>query len=197
MFGLFASPDSKMRESAKNWLEVADKVWHFRRDVIPASDGAALREQTELVRRQVKEKADTETLKPSIENLEGTLRKTGGAIYPKSALVDNIEFLLVAAIVIIGVRTFFVQPFKIPTNSMWPTYNGMTAEIFPTRADEPSAPAVAARAVVFGAWPHRLDAPVDGEVLIPVGGAERRFLAYGKLVPGTTWLVIPTTLREY
>ena len=58
------------------------------------------------------------------------LRRTGGAIYPKSSLVENVEFFLVAAIVILGIRTYFLQPFKIPTNSMWPTYNGMTPEAF-------------------------------------------------------------------
>ena len=49
------------------------------------------------------------------------MRRTGGAIYPKTALIENVEFFLVAAIVILGIRTYFVQPFKIPTNSMWPT----------------------------------------------------------------------------
>jgi signal peptidase I len=43
--------------------------------------------------------------------------------------------VVMAAIVAGGIRSFFLQPFKIPTNSMWPTYNGMTAVV---RA--PSAP---------------------------------------------------------
>ncbi|MDB6169208.1 MAG: signal peptidase [Verrucomicrobia bacterium] len=198
MFGLFASADSKMRESATNWLEVADKVWHFRRDVLSAKDAAELRQETEQLRQEVKAKAGAAALKENIESLEGVLRRTGGAIYPKSALVENVEFLLVAALVIIGVRTFFVQPFKIPTNSMWPTYNGMTPEIFSKPADEPGPLAVAARAVAFGAWPHRLDAPVDGEVLIPFyGGPENRAYVHSHNVPGHTWLVLPTTLREY
>ena len=102
-----------------------------------------------------------------------------------------------AAIVILGIRTYFVQPFKIPTNSMWPTYNGMTPEVFAQPADEPSAPAVAARAVLFGAWPHRLDAPGDGEVLVPVGGGQSRGAVHARIVPGRSWLVIPTDLREY
>jgi signal peptidase I len=79
---------------------------------------------------------------------------------------------------------------------MWPTYNGMTPQVFRSPAAEPNPVAVAARAVVFGAWPHRLDAPVDGEILIPVGG-ERRSLVHCKTVPGRTWLVLPTQLRMY
>ncbi|GBL24108.1 hypothetical protein EMGBS6_08930 [Opitutia bacterium] len=43
--------------------------------------------------------------------------------------------VVMAAIVAGSIRSFFLQPFKIPTNSMWPTYNGMTAEV--RAADEP------------------------------------------------------------
>jgi signal peptidase I len=91
-----------------------------------------------------------------------------------------------------------VQPFKIPTNSMWPTSNGMTSQVYKSTADEPNAAAIAARGVFFGAWPHRLDAPAAGEILIPIGGGfQRRGAAYSRIVPGKSWLVIPTQVREY
>jgi signal peptidase I len=125
------------------------------------------------------------------------LRRTGGAIYPKTALVENVEFFLVAALVILGVRTYFVQPFKIPTNSMWPTYNGMTPRVYEERSEEPGPLGVAARLVAFGAWPHRLDAPADGEILVPVGGIEARGVVHCKVVPGRSWLVLPAQVREY
>lgn len=198
MFGWFSSQDSKMRENAANWLEVADKVWHFRRDLLTAKEGAELQSKTNALRQEYKAKSDANKLKLAIEALEDVLRRTGGAIYPKSALVENIEFLLVAAIVIIGVRTFFIQPFKIPTNSMWPTFNGMTPEVYATKADEPGLLAMAGRGVFYGAWPHRLDAPTDGEVLIPVSQRQQGVLSVdNRLVPGRTWLVIPTQVREY
>ncbi len=189
--------EDKMRENAANWLEVAERVYHFRRDVLAASLVAELQGHIAGLRGLLKARAGAEKLRLEIEALEEVLRRTGGAIYPKSALVENVEFFLVAAIVILGIRTYFVQPFKIPTNSMWPTYNGMTPEVFLKQADEPSKAAVAARAVLFGAWPHRLDAPADGEVLIPVGGAQSRGNVHSRIVPGRTWGVIPTDLREY
>jgi signal peptidase I len=43
--------------------------------------------------------------------------------YP--AFRENIEVLLVAVIVAMAVRTFFIQPFKIPTGSMQPTLYGI------------------------------------------------------------------------
>ncbi|HEY1110002.1 MAG TPA: signal peptidase I, partial [Opitutaceae bacterium] len=124
-FGLFASQEKKMRDNASNWLELADKVYHYRRDVLTDAQNAELQGRAAELKGQLKERAGAEKLKLGIERLEEVLRRTGGAIYPKSALVENVEFFLVAALVILGIRTYFVQPFKIPTNSMWPTYNGM------------------------------------------------------------------------
>ena len=196
MFGFFASQEKKMRENAGNWLELAEKVFHYRRDVLTPAQVSELQSRTADLKALVKERAGPEKLKLGIERVEEVLRRTGGAIYPKTALVENIEFFLVAAIVILGIRTYFVQPFKIPTNSMWPTYNGMTPEVFKTPADEPGKLAVAARLLAFGAWPHRVDAPADGEILVPVGG-EARGIVNCKVVPGRSWLVLPTELREY
>ena len=186
-----------MRENATNWLEVADRVYHFRRDILAAPLVGELQAHIATLRALLKDKVGAEKLRLEIEALEEVLRRTGGAIYPKSALVENVEFFLVAAIVILGIRTYFVQPFKIPTNSMWPTYNGMTPEVFMKPADEPSSAAVAARAVLFGAWPHRLDAPMEGEVLVPVFGGQSRGAVRARIVSGRSWLVIPTDLREY
>ncbi|HVM61199.1 MAG TPA: signal peptidase I [Verrucomicrobiae bacterium] len=43
----------------------------------------------------------------------------------QSAVRENVEVLLVAVIVAMAVRTFFIQPFKIPTGSMQPTLYGI------------------------------------------------------------------------
>ena len=186
--------ETKMRAHAENWLEMAGKVWDYRRDQLTEKDAAELRARTDDLRQRYQARANEAKLKQGIDALEPVLKRTGGAIYPKTALIENVEFFLVAAIVILGVRAYFLQPFKIPTNSMWPTYYGMTPEVFTAKSDEPSSLAVAARAVVYGAWPHRVDAPVVGEILVPID--ERGFVHY-KTVPGRSWLVFPTQLKEY
>jgi len=48
--------------------------------------------------------------------------------YPHAAWRENVEVLLVALAVAMGIRTFFLQPFKIPTGSMQPTLFGVTSE---------------------------------------------------------------------
>jgi len=47
--------------------------------------------------------------------------------YPNAGLRENVEVLLVALAVAMAIRTFFLQPFKIPTGSMQPTLFGVTA----------------------------------------------------------------------
>ena len=70
MFGIFASAERKMRENAGNWLEVAEKVYHYRRDVLPGAQLAELQAETAGLRSLVKEKAGVEKLKLGIERLD-------------------------------------------------------------------------------------------------------------------------------
>ena len=51
--------------------------------------------------------------------------------YPHAAWRENVEVLLVALAVAMGIRTFFLQPFKIPTDSMQPTLYGVTSQDLP------------------------------------------------------------------
>lgn len=51
--------------------------------------------------------------------------------YKSSALKENIEVIIVAIVVALGIRAYFLQPFKIPTASMQPTLNGIVARSIP------------------------------------------------------------------
>ncbi|MBP7373115.1 MAG: S26 family signal peptidase, partial [Opitutaceae bacterium] len=164
LFGLFTSKDKKAWESAHQWLETAERVWHFRRDLWSEADLKEYEMRTGQVREQLKMKVGAVTLEPTIDALEKTLARLGGRVYPRGSFAENIEFLLMAAIVIIGIRTYIVQPFKIPTNSMWPTYYGMKGETFSDTQPVPGAAARAFRFLAFGATRRAAIAPDSGEV---------------------------------
>jgi signal peptidase I len=200
VFSIFASQEKKMRTNAGNWLELADKVWQYRRDQLTETERKDLLGRADALRQAVKNRVDAAKLKLLIEELEGTLRRVGGKIYPKGALIENVEFFLVAAIVILGIRTYFVQPFKIPTNSMWPSYYGMTPEVFHTPEETPGPLAKIGRFLLFGARHIEIVAPETGPITIPLdffgareGGARIHF----DNKPARSWLVFPTTNREY
>jgi len=69
MFGWFASQEKKMREHAGNWLELADKVYHYRRDVLPEAEVQQLQGRTSELQVMLKERAGAEKLKLGIERL--------------------------------------------------------------------------------------------------------------------------------
>jgi signal peptidase I len=108
--------------------------------------------------------------------------------------VDNVEFLLTAAIVILGIKVYFVQPFKIPTNSMWPSYYGMTPQVYQGAEEVPGPLAKAARFVAFGAFHHRIVAPESGIISVPV---DANGTVKYDTVRGRRWLVLPATKRQY
>ena len=193
MFDFLRSEDSKLRRSAAHWLEMAQRIHDFRTDQLTAEQGGGLLAAMAEVKRLVKEKAGVVTLKPAIERLEGVMRSCGGRFYPNNSLVENVEFFLVAAIVILGLRAYFIQPFKIPTNSMWPSYYGMTSEVF-TPGEEPGFIGKAARMAAFGAVNYTVKAPADGEVMVPIfrSGAP----AYTEKA-GRSLFIFPTLMREY
>src|SRR5258708_176270 len=115
--GRFFSGGGKMRRAADNWLELSDKVRCYRRDRLTPAELGELGRCDDELRRCLREGADAGKLRLAIEALEDVLRRCGGAIYPKTSLAENVDFFVVAAIVILGIRTYFLQPFVIPTNS--------------------------------------------------------------------------------
>jgi signal peptidase I len=194
MFDFLRSEESKMRRHAANWIEVAERVFKFRRDLLSPAQNQQLIAATGEMKLRLGERADASKLKMAIEKLEGVLRETGGRLYPTSSIVENVEFFLVAAIVILGLRAYFVQPFKIPTNSMWPSYYGMTHESFKDD-DEPGLLARVGRFVAFGATHFSAEAPADGEVYVPVVSRDLRIIYSQK--NGRNLGVFPTVQREY
>lgn len=198
MFGFLLSQQGKMRQNASNWLEVAERVRRFRRDQLNDGQIQRLTAAAGDLRARLKDRADASRLKMSIEALEVVLRDVGGRMYPVSSLVENVEFFLVAAIVILGIRAYFVQPFKIPTNSMWPSYFGMTHELFEPKRDDPGILRSAGRFLAFGARHYSVKAPADGEVMIPafVDSSQGLQPAYS-VKSGRSFLIFPTMKKEY
>ena len=183
-----------MLENAANWLELAEKIYHFRRDVLPAAQLGKLTQQIDSLREGIKQRLDAAKLKLRIEQAEAVMRETGGAVYPKNALVENVEFFVVAALVILGIRTYVAQPFKIPTNSMWPTYYGMTGENHTNSTEPPGKLGQAFRFLAYGAQRFEAIAPRGGEVTAPFFNNGR--MAY-TIQPDRSWFIFPTQVKEY
>jgi len=202
MFFLPKSEVKQAREQAENLLRLADKVDCYRRDVAPA-------DKLELMRAAVarlhqlwdNKQAPAAALNQAAEELHAAMLPCGGDIYPLTFAGEYTEMILVAAIVVIGIRTFFLQPFKIPTNSMYPSYNGMTPYVY--ALDDPG-PGMAVRVwnfLTLGAVHYDLRAPADGEVVLPLmaGGFGPTMTSPSTNVDAVSWSrawLMKTTQRE-
>src|SRR5262245_5138918 len=103
------------------------KILNHQRDILtPQAVGAVQTALTDL-QAAVAEQADDPALQKQMENLE-TVANKWLKQYPNAAWRENVEVLLVALSVAMAIRTFFLQPFKIPTGSMQPTLYGVTSQ---------------------------------------------------------------------
>lgn len=190
----FSNPHKKVRKAATEQLQMAEKIFAYREDILPEADRAALKNVIDRMRHLLKDKSTpAEGFQIVQKEMEPIMKKTGGTFYPRNWIAENAEMILFAAIVAIGVRTFFLQPFKIPTNSMYPTYNGMTAAVY-VEEEGPSLPVQAFRFITLGAKHKAIRTDAGGELSLKITGKGNPDI---KLVKGRKWLVLPAQKLRY
>jgi signal peptidase I len=191
-----ASSIASLRKRALDLIHMGDKVFHYRRDLLDADESDALRQNTLHLEDLYRDRrASAEKLEDLILKQHEMLCKTGGAFYPKRFMSDNIETLLVNAIILIATFKFFFQPFVIPTNSMYPSYAGMQSQWI---APEESPPDLIERGwlkLISGETYYSVKALNDGPLMIPIDPLNGQILS--QKVAGKKWGFLPATLNEY
>lgn len=105
-------------------------VWRLlqaQRDLLPGEGIAAITAAVNVLRDKLKSGANKGAIRLAMEELEFTANRWLKP-YPHAHWRENVEVVLVALTVAMGIRTFFLQPFKIPTGSMQPTLYGVLSE---------------------------------------------------------------------
>jgi signal peptidase I len=111
------------------------KILCAQRDLLSPQAIEKVTESVGQIKKACSSTTDKKVLVEQMTNLE-TVANKWLKPYPNPGWRENIEVLLVAIVVAMGIRTFFVQPFKIPTGSMQPTLYGITQENLIGRSDE-------------------------------------------------------------
>lgn len=127
---------------SKLLLRHGQKYLRYKRDILPEAERAEIATLIGTLDTALREK-NPDAIKTRAEALDAKLHKLTPVTW-EAHWRENCEVFLVAIIVAIGIRSYFLQPFKIPTGSMQPTLNGIIGH----PSAEPS-PNVLRRAVEF------------------------------------------------
>lgn len=138
----------RWKKEARHLHKGGKKFLHYKRDLLEqdrideiearradliASVKAGNREQCDEASKQLK------------ATCEGSLPRHE----PQGWFEENVEVIFVAIVIALGLRAYFLQPFRIPTGSMQPSLNGIVGTPLP-RDEWPSFPVRAAQWVLKG-----------------------------------------------
>ena len=185
------------KKGAKEILRLGLKVFAYRKDVISSEEREELESANTELAKQLKAKpVYSENLEKTAKRVDLALQKSGSLYYHKKSWVENVEMLLVAAIVVIGIRSFFVQPFIIPTNSMYPSFFGMQPKVYEGNEDIPNVAERAIDKILLGASHFSVESESKGKLYLKLqSGAPFRFVQ--GTFPHGRFFIFPNTLKEY
>lgn len=137
---------SRYVKHSKLLLRHAQKFLRYKSDLLGVATREELLNEMGKLREALKQR-NHEAIKTHAEALDAKMHSLSPVTW-ESHWRENCEVIFVAIVVAIGIRSYFLQPFKIPTGSMQPTLNGIIG--YPQTEPPPNILRRAVEYVVLG-----------------------------------------------
>ena len=182
---LFLTP--KYIKQGRLYIKEAEKRLAYNRDKWSAATIADFEGQIAKLKKALKGRDSA-----AVKDGEDALEKLCGVHCPVKGdawMSENVEVFVVAIIVALGIRTYFIQPFTIPTSSMFPTLNGITGEV--TKEEPPNILTKAWHTAAYGRTWHNVVAKTDEQIINVEEVPWMRIFTYTKITTsaGNTYWV--------
>ena len=130
----------------RNFLKDARKLLAYKRDILTPAQRDEFEGGLERVESALKSR-DRAGIESAAKSLDQFCTRAI-PVPTEPGIRENVEVFLVAIVIALAVRTYFLQPFTIPTGSMQPTLNGLIG--YPQQEPPPNALVRAFHLAAFG-----------------------------------------------
>jgi len=117
----------KWKKEAKLLYKGAHKFLNYKRDLLPEERIEEIESRRADLLQAMKD-GDREACTKAEKQLTNCCEKALPTYHRPNWMEENLEVFFVAIVVALGIRAYYLQPFRIPTGSMQPTLNGITGE---------------------------------------------------------------------
>jgi signal peptidase I len=125
---------SRRVRAAGHTCKHVQKVLSEQRDLLSPDAIEEVQKSISHVRNTIRERPNRSAIEASMSELQTVIDKCLKP-YPNAGHRERVEMLLVTVAIVLGIWTFFLKSFKIPTGSMQPTLYGVTHENLIDRPD--------------------------------------------------------------